>query len=279
MPLNLEADGWTCRLLPECGGAIAALTRGGRAVLRAGAGPQPVDCASFPLLPFANRIGHGQLRHAGQAWQLDADPLARPHALHGHGWRRAWQVAAASAGQARLEYCHDGGAGWPWPYRARQDLALGESGLTIALTLTNLDPQRAMPAGTGLHPYFALEPDSFVQARAGFRWECDASGLATHRCRDATFASGAPVPLGRLAGLDHCFVSRGPVTVGGAWGTVVLGGPALYGFHLYAPAGADFFCVEPVSHAPDAFGRGAMRASDWIGPGRRRRWTWYLRAA
>jgi len=96
--IRLNAAGWSAAVLPETGGAIASLCHEGQPVLRR-ADPDVddvLDCASFALIPFANRIGDADLRFGDQVLPLEPDPAALPHALHGHGWRVAWSVKRVS---------------------------------------------------------------------------------------------------------------------------------------------------------------------------------------
>ena len=62
-----------------------------------------------------------------------------------------------------LTYTHiAGAAGWIWPYRAEMSLSLTARAPTWRLAVTNLHPSRAMPAGLGLHPYFADRDDGLL---------------------------------------------------------------------------------------------------------------------
>ena len=78
----------------------------------------PLDMASFPLVPYANRIAHGRYVVDGQSYQLPLNFGDHPHSIHGFGWQRPWQVLEQSGHDVRLEQTHHGDAGWPWAWRS-----------------------------------------------------------------------------------------------------------------------------------------------------------------
>lgn len=283
MPVNLEAAGWNATILPETGGAVASLRHHGRHVLRpfSEGTPDVLDCASFPLVPFVNRIGKGRLWFSEQAVQLDADPAALPHALHGHGWRTSWRVENATESQLVMSFDHCGqdsrkSRGWPWSYRAEQRIGLGISGMTIDIAVTNTGQATAMPCGTGIHPYFIRRKTSTVQFTASRMWANSDDGLAQDFVAATHFISGQSELVEQLEGLDNFFPCTGPVMVVDGEMSLAVGGDGMAGVHIYVPRGKDYFCVEPVSHAPDAFGRGEYERRDIIAPGATARWRWQI---
>lgn len=281
MSVTLEACGWRAVCLPALGGAIASLHFEGEPILR-GTGPDIGDileCASFPLVPFANRIGHGRLRIGERTVQLDREPVALPHAHHGHGWRSEWQVDDVSDRHLALFYEHPGNEahadrGWPWAYRAEQRFALHRGSLRIDMTVVNRDRQSAMPCGTGIHPYFIRRRTSAITLRARSLWANHPDGLAKALEPTDLFQGAQPVPVDALEGLDNFFPCTDPVGIWSGDHPVAIHGSAMAGVHIYVPVGENYFCVEPVSHPPDAFGRGEYTASDIIAPGAtyHRRW-------
>ena len=191
-----------------------------------------------------------------------------PHSLHGLGWQRPWTVLDAQERSARLIHGHDGGPGWPWCYSAEQRVRIDESGLRIVLTLTNED-QRPMPAGLGLHPYFPLDTATRLTFRSGQVWLADWTMIPTEAApadhfgdwsKSATVSESAPIDNSYdawdgKARIDH---PTAPATWIEAEGAAAL--------HLFIPPGAGFFCVEPVSHLPDALNRPGF-AMDVLAPG------------
>lgn len=226
----------------------------GRAILRptpAGAS-NPLETACFPLVPYANRIDHGRFDWQGRKIALTPTPGFLPHALHGQGWREAWTVAEADDSSARLTLTKEAGD-WPWAWRAEQVISLGETGLTIDLSLTNED-HNIMPAGVGLHPYLATEPGDRLKLKAPQVWLSDetliprtlAEAGAVMDWRDGPLLSTAPF-------VDHAYQPwDGAAELIGRERTTRLTATGASRVHVYAPGDGDFVCLEPVSHRPDA---------------------------
>ena len=278
--IEIAHRSWRCLIAPEQGGAIARLLKDGIDILRpvkAEQGPDGVlGMASFPLVPFANRIGQGVLRLGDDVQRLSPDAAALPHAHHGHGWRAEWQVEQAAADHAVLTLAHDGGQGWPWRYEARQSLRLDDDGLCVAIEIRNGDGHGPMPSGAGIHPYFRRTPDSAIAITSDRVWCNDEGGLASHAASDGRFRSGKMVSVDSLEGCDNFFVASGEACIATREGAIHLSGSPIAGFHIYVPAGKAFFCVEPVSHAPNAFGRGEFGPDDLLLSGEKRIWTYRI---
>src|SRR5262245_33806884 len=149
--LSLAAGTAQVTIAPEAGGAIAAFTVGGVDVLR----PTPASQqaarnvrahASYPLVPYSNRIAHARLRFAGRDFELDRNFGDHPHSIHGVGWQRPWRVATRDDAAVLLELDHDTNGNearaWPWPFRAAQSFSLrvrnGVTALTVKLSLANV---------------------------------------------------------------------------------------------------------------------------------------------
>lgn len=263
----LEAGAMRLEFAPELGGAVTSLTRDGAPWLR----PTPLDAsdalqtACFPLIPYANRIAHGHVAFAGRSAILPPNLAGHPHPLHGEGWRTIWQVEDLTRDRAVLSYSSEVGP-WPWEYAARQTIHLDPRGVTLELALTNTDTQAA-PVGLGFHPYFSDSGDARLTARLGGLWLTDAEGLPTRHVDGwflADWRRGAEVAGERL--VDHChsgWDSAAHIDVGTAEMRMTAS-PELAWLHVYAPPAAGFFCVEPVSHRPDA-----LNAADPLDQGMR----------
>jgi aldose 1-epimerase len=257
--IHLRRSDVTLGLCPAIAGSIAAFRWRGQDVMRP-AGTRlltagdPLEASCFPLVPFSNRIADGRFRFEGRAYQLAPNFPPEPHAIHGQGWQNPWQVAEREQGRAVLTLAHEV-AGTPFDYQARQTFELRDDGLEVTIALID-QGAGPMPAGIGLHPYFTRTEGVTLRAALDHVWLSDARTLPRER---------VPVPdawdLGRAPrvadlDLDHCF---------GGWdGRAVIHWPETdlrlsidaeppFG-HLvvYVPPGADFFCVEPVSHVNDA---------------------------
>lgn len=255
-------------LLPELGGALARLTWQSIELLRAA--PPACDdvkkTACFPLVPFANRIADGRFCFEGTTVQLPTAARGDGHALHGIGWLSAWQVTGLGGDWAELQLLHDG-TDWPWRFEARQGFRLLERGLEIVLTIVNRD-ERAMPAGLGLHPYFRRTTATRVTTCITGAWHPDERGLATvwQLAPRHDLATGGLVEL--LAGTDSCCAGWAGETLitGDNIGLVVRSSVTTPHMHLYIPLLEDHFCIEPVTHAPDALNRHDVAAMAKLAP-------------
>lgn len=247
--LALKSDAVDVAIDPWLGGSILAFRWRGIDIFRPHLGGiNPLGFASFPLVPFCNRIAQGQISRAGQPHMLPVAPggIEPNHALHGIGWVSPWAVAEASDEAATLMLRHDG-ALWPWAFEASQRIRLTANGYAHAMTVTNRD-SGSMPAGLGMHPYFPRAGASLELSAKG-RWPIGPDRLPTqHQTLEATpdwFAG---------EGFDDCFTGCDhPVRIRWPSHTLSITSSAGAPFvHVYMPPGEDFFCVEPVSHIPDA---------------------------
>ena len=255
--LTLRAGALCLEIDPDRGAAIRHLIRDGVAVMR----PTPddktdaLDCASFPLVPFCNRIRDAEFSFQCVHANLEPTPETLPHALHGHGWRRPWKLEAAGRDDAVLGYRHSPD-GWPWAYEARLVYRLRPDGLHATLTLKNLDT-RAMPGGLGFHPYFNRTPLTRLKAEVDGVWMSRPDCIPTFRQGGVwrkNWPKGDVIDDTQL--LDHChtgFMGKVEIFEGSQLTLTMTSSANCHWLHLFAPVGADYFCAEPVSHMPDPF--------------------------
>ena len=247
-PLVLE-------LLPDLGGSIARFSYvdGEEKVniFRASDSvPKTIlDAASFPLVPFCNRIREGRFSFRGREVTLATNMPGDPSPLHGHGWLSAWEVEKASETHAELVFRHDAGE-WPWRYEARQSFRLEPDNLTIRLACLNLSDE-PMPCGLGQHPYFHCTAETILDTQVAHAWTIDEKVLPVEK-----------VPaIGRF-GLANRFVCGQDLDNGfGGWGgsarmrlpgapfTLEMSSADASFFQLYSPATGGIFVAEPVTHA------------------------------
>jgi aldose 1-epimerase len=254
-PLTIRCGELHCDIKPELGGCIAGLWLGGIPVLRS----TPVQdlhsvrqAASYPLVPFSNRVGHATLQWQGTDHPLIQNWAPDPHAIHGVGWERPWSVLEASDSFALLSYEHKADASWPFDFDSSQAFKLETHALELSLSITNQSTV-SVPVGLGWHPYFVKRPDSRVQFAATGRWEMGHDKLPTHH----ETAAGLDAVCATLD-VDHCF--------DGWAGRVELRDSLLYSRVLsslsrlvvYSTPSSDSIAIEPVSHVNDAVNRMAQ---------------------
>ncbi|WP_159981524.1 MULTISPECIES: aldose 1-epimerase [unclassified Novosphingobium] len=253
--LVLRRGGCELELLPWLGGAIGRFDVDGRPVLR----PTPqgvtnvLETASFPLVPYANRIAGGRFTFAGAGYVLPSNFAGFEHPLHGLGWVKRWDVIEADLTSAAITCSHLADEHWPWNWSATQHFALTEGGLKVSLELVNTSAQ-AMPSGLGQHPYIVRGGTERLAFAATGVWENDEATIPVRALPAGAFGDfvqGHILDAERL--IDNCYFGwRGEVD----WGPAISLHSRSAGFlHVFAPPGEDFICLEPTSQMPDALNR------------------------
>lgn len=255
--LSLVAGRLALDLAPAAGGSIARFGVDGKDVLRpmsvqAVASGKGNEAAAYPLVPYSNRIANGRLIVAGRTYQLPPNWPGVDHPMHGEGWANPWQVARQDRTSADLIHEHDGKSGWPFRYRARQSFRLDDEALTVGLSIENHEDQ-PVPAGLGLHPFFARNAETGLAFRAGSVWLADREVLPTERIAvPEAWDFAQPRRVGDVV-LDNCFEGwDGKASVNWPDRGLRIDVAASSTFrHLvvYVPQGRSYLAVEPVSHA------------------------------
>ena len=246
-------------LAPAVGGSLAALRFAGADILRPAAANNvdPLQMASFPLVPYTNRIAHGRFRVGGRDVRLPLNFGDHPHSIHGLGWTSAWHVEALTQNSAHLTHHHGGQDGWPWAYEAQQHFTLSDNAIEMRLMLRNIS-DAPMPAGLGFHPYFQADEGTSLQFQADRLWLATSDMLPVQEiAADALgdWSAGAPVRGDRL--IDNVYGGwNGSAAVQRGDGTrMLLSAVGADWFHVYRPPFSSVFCLEPVTHMPDAVNR------------------------
>ncbi|WGM47720.1 putative protein YphB [Brevundimonas sp. NIBR10] len=254
--ITLTHGDWRLTVSPDLGASILSLTWQGRDVLRRAPdnASDPLSTGNFPLVPYANRIAQGRFAWDGADTTLPATSGFEPHALHGIGWHRPWTVERQTDHAIRLTLPCEPSPEWPWAWSATHDIALDEQGVTLGLTITN-QGDRAMPAGLGLHPYFATEPGTILTLPAPRVWLNGADEIPTRLAEASAihdWSRGAPVAAAPF--VDNAYADwTGTARLTHAGHVVeITASPNARWAQVYAPQGADFICIEPVTHRPDA---------------------------
>ena len=246
--LTLSHGALRCELLPSLGGSIAGLWLGQQQVLCPDAPPwaNALQSASYPLLPYSNRVGYRRLHWAGQDYSLAENFPAEPHTIHGVGWQHAWTVEEAGPARAVLACQHQGDASWPFAFAARQTIALSERTLELHMSITNRAAVAA-PAGLGWHPYFAKDAQSHIRFAASGRWEMASDKLPSVRLAHAGLDTDC-----RTLDVDHCFDGwQGRLQLRIGQLRVQLSSD-LDCLVVYTRPELDRIAVEPVSHVNNA---------------------------
>ena len=200
--IELKSGSLRCEIEPALGGCVAGLWLGDEPVLRSTPAAQLTSArqsGSYPLVPFSNRVGQAKLEWQGTLYPLVRNNGDEPHAIHGVGWQRPWEVLDTDGSYALLGYEHQADSSWPFAFDCSQTLRLNEKGLELTLALTSHSPAPA-PAGLGWHPYFVKRHRSRINFSATGRWEMGDDKLpTTHKPSRGIDADC------RFLDVDHCF--------------------------------------------------------------------------
>jgi galactose mutarotase-like enzyme len=223
---------------------------------------------ALPLLhPWANRLAAAEYQIAGRRVRLDPDrPNVHvdPSGLPIHGLVAGfphWRVL--EEGYSRLRARLDFGAwpelleGFPFPHLLELAANLNDERLEIETTLSPTDDS-AVPIAFGFHPYLRI-PDLprqewLVELPVTSRMELDERMLPTGR------STPVQIPPGRLGdrAFDDGFDGLARPTefaVCGAGRRISVRFGEGYRFaQVYAPAGSQFICFEPMTAPIDPFG-------------------------
>lgn len=247
--LELACGQLRCEIRPDLGGCIAGLWWGDTPVLRSTPArtlESVRQSGSYPLVPFSNRVGQARLVWAGTSHPLMQNSAAEPHAIHGVGWQRPWEVLEASGQFALLSYEHKPDVAWPFAFDTSQAFRLSDKELEMTLSITNQSAEPA-PVGLGWHPYFVKRPGSHISFEASGRWAMGEDKLPTHR----EPSSGLDADCAGLE-VDHCFDGwRGVAHLRDRELHTQLSS-SLERLVVYTGATRDTVAIEPVSHVNNA---------------------------
>lgn len=269
----LENDYWQVGLVPSTGGSVAY----GRArvgdewadVLR----PTPPESladvwstASFPLVPWSNRIRNAAFSWAHKDYQLRVN-FEDGTAIHGTGIEFPWAVTAQTDTSVTLEFVSRSvyGVNFPWPFTARFTYTLDGERFSWHMEITN-DAHETFPAGLGHHPYFVRE--LAAQAATGEPTRLQVNCTASYPVVGCLPTGPAEEVSGRIdfremkplgdEFMDACYASRTSSTLAtieypGALTVDVEAGALLEHAVVYQPVNVPYFALEPVTNVNDGF--------------------------
>lgn len=253
------------------GGALTeAMTADGRPFLRGLKGPFDVRAsACYPLVPIGNRVGGNRFRHDGVDYVMRPN-TDEPLYLHGDGWLADWEAERSSETRLRLALDHLEPAHGPHRYRAEQEIELDGPSLHMRISVENRGSV-ALPFGIGLHPFFPND-DAQISFSAGAFWTEAPDRLPRDR-QDIT----PDLDFTRPRGLDGLVLNNayegwnGHARIdwpGRGMSLELTADPVFSTLMAYAPANdRSFFCLEPMSHLPNALGVSGSAGMHVLAPG------------
>ena len=289
--VRLSAGSLQAEIAPAVGGSLTRLDGAWRGAGREGrvdwlrpaseaglATRNPLAMASFPLVPFCNRIRNGRASFEGREIRFPPNHPSEssPHPLHGIGWQRAWTVLQADPAHASLGLEVSASEAWPWRFSARQEYELDETRLRVTIAINNLD-SATMPAGIGHHPCFQPTAGTRVTSRTAAMWQTDAQVMPTTLAVAPVVGQLAEGVLVSSLDLDNNFVGwdrraliEWPADAAGPRRGLLMAAEApLDHLVLHRPRGCDQFCAAPVSQCTDwlnllpNFGHAAVGGAGW----------------
>ena len=248
-PFELHAGALRLALRPDLGGCIAGLWHRDTPIL-CSAEPATLTAsrpsASFPLVPYSNRLGYRKFRWKGHDHTTRPNFGDNPHSLHGVGWLRPWEIVSSSGLEVVLRYTHKADADWPFAFEALQYFTLTPQAMSVQMVFTN-SADVAQPVGLGWHPYFPKRARSRLHIELSDRWDSDATQLPTRKVAQP----GIDSDVSHL-GFDNCFEGwKGPARIRDEKFSLQLSSSLSY-LVVYTPPERDYFCIEPVSHVSNA---------------------------
>ncbi len=255
--VTLHAGDAVCEILPAVGGSITRWAIGDQEMFRCARSTaiekrDPLGMATFPLVPYSNRIGGGCFDWAGQSHRIALNFSPEPNAIHGTGWTGIWDYYRLDDNSLLLRFAQNADSHWPWAFEAEQHIMLDEDGLSLRLSARNLS-DRDVPLAFGHHPYFDREGATLVFRATEF-WSTGEDGLPDQPLPPVgqfDFANGDPIK-GRV--LDNGYAGwDGKARISWTRRPLALDIEAdMSAAVVYVPSDGDTFCFEPVPHIINA---------------------------
>jgi aldose 1-epimerase len=162
----------------EVGGGVRSYRVGDRDVLHPYAVDAMCDGAhGAPLVPWPNRLADGRYTFDGTEHQVALTEPAKSNAIHGFLMWRPWRALEHTGDRVLMATRLHPLTGYPFTLDVRVDYTVGDTGLTVTTTATNVG-EAPCPYAHGQHPY--LSPGSgpidacSLQFGAGYRVDTDA---------------------------------------------------------------------------------------------------------
>lgn len=140
----------------EVSGGLREYVAGGRAVLDGYAADEMCDGArGQTLVPWPNRLAEGRYTFDGEQHQVALTEPSLGGAIHGLLRWANWAVRERTEAAVTMGHRLYPQQGWPFPLDVTVAYTLGDDGLTVRTSATNVG-DRPAPYAQGAHPYLTL---------------------------------------------------------------------------------------------------------------------------
>lgn len=254
--LILKNEKLSLGIIPECGGAVSFFRFMDNDILR----PTKPDeteannASLFPMIPYTSFISNGHFPYFGITRNVPTNSPVSKYPMHGDVWRSKLKVIHQSGSSVELQLVHKKSEGFPYDYTANVVYTLNYKDLQITLKLQN-DTPLPMPYGLGVHPFFKLNKSTMIQYNAQNIWFRGGDPILGH-----PYSIPPALDFSKARSLPHMTTDisvdnwDGFAQIIDEKYVLELRADETFGhLILHAPRGKDFFCLEPVSHTPDAF--------------------------
>jgi aldose 1-epimerase len=235
--ISLHSGSVRVRIHPADGGRLGSVTVAGHELLVT-SDAEALRWGSYPMVPFAGRTRAGRFSFGGVEYQLPLNMA--PHAIHGMGWDRPWEVTQSTRTQCVLSIELD--ERWPLGGRVLQRFFVTDDTIRCEIEVHADQP---MPVVVGWHPWF--------RRPCGYSFNAD----GIYPRADDHVVTGEITQLPRHGTFDDCFCDLvGPQTVSWPDGPEITITSSCDHLVVYdEPANA--VCIEPQSGPPNALNLGA----------------------
>jgi aldose 1-epimerase len=271
MSVTIAAGDLEATFLPEVGMLGTSLRFAGEELVDLSegvAGYQEGKQTGLPLLaPWGNRLEGWRYRAAGMDVDLEGLALTtEEHGLPIHGTMTAatgWEVVEREEARLRTRFRYgarpDLLAAFPFPHDLEIDARVDGDALQIATTLRPTS-DREVPVAFGWHPYLRLPNGDRASWRLRMpprdHLELDARGIPTGASKSEE-AEDAPVGDRTFDDL-YALGDDHEIALEGGERRLTVRYHAGYPYaQVFAPPGADFVCIEPMTAATNALSTGA----------------------
>ena len=249
--------------------------------------------AGVPLLaPWANRLDEQAFYANGRKYAFDMElgNVRGAHPIHGFLRAASWEVVEVKADSqaawvtSRLEFFRqpDWMAQFPFAHTLEITYRLDRGMLEVDTRINNLSAE-PMPVAIGFHPYLKLtdapRDEWTVSIGARTEWTLAPDKIPTGETRPIEQLLPNPrAAVLKPLDLDHVFgdlirdgSGRSMTSIKGKSQQIeIVMGPNYRATVVYAPAGREFICVEPMAGITNALNlahRGVYKELQTIAPG------------